>query len=111
MKMTGLTVTTEQDEYIEDGIKYVPIAPYALDDADEIQIYLPGKPVDDFSDDLKSWLSINYQDQQDTLEDLALVNVTDDLGICSYERMSAKEEALDQNHYLYGGIVVFFYCS
>ncbi|WP_294217663.1 lysozyme inhibitor LprI family protein [Pseudobutyrivibrio sp.] len=93
MKLTDLTVTTEPDEYIEDGIKYIPIAPYALDDADEIQIYLPGKPVDDFSDDLKMWLSIDYQDQQDTLEHLALVNVTDDLGICSYERMSDKEEA------------------
>ncbi len=93
MKMTDLTVTTEPDEYIEDGIKYIPIPPYALDDADEIQIYLPGMPVDDFSDDLKMWLSIDYQDQQDTLEHLALVNVTDNLGICSYERMSAKEEA------------------
>lgn len=91
MKMTDLTVTTEPDEYIEDSIKYIPIGPYALDAADEIQIYLPGKPVDDFSDDLKWWLSIDYQDQQDTLERLALVN--DDQGICSYERMSAKEEA------------------
>jgi len=93
MKMTDLTVTSQADGYIEDGVKYLLVSPYALSEADEVQIYLPGKPVADFSDNLKMWLEISYQDQQDTLENLALVNVNEDQGICSYKRESAKEEA------------------
>ena len=83
MRMTELTVTNDDQEFISDGVRYIPLYPYALDGADEILIYLPGTPVSELSEEVQMWLFIPYQDQQETLESLALVNVNEDYGICS----------------------------
>ena len=83
MRMTELTVTNDDHEFISDGVRYIPLSPYALDEADEILIYLPGTPVSELSEEVQMWLFIPYQDQQETLESLALVNVNEDYGICS----------------------------
>jgi len=47
----------------------------------------------EIDEEVQTWLSISYQEQQDTLERLALVNVKENQGIISFERMPAKEEA------------------
>ena len=93
MKMTDITILNDDEEYIEDGTRWIPLTPYALDGADEIDIYLPGKPVSEMSEDVQMWLFIPYQEQQETLEDLALVNVNNEYGITSSERLSASEDA------------------
>lgn len=83
MQMTEITVTGPNEEYIENDIRYVPAEPYALENAEEIQIYLPGKPVSEISEDILFWLFI--PSQQQTLDSLSLVNVNMMQGICSYE--------------------------
>lgn len=93
MTMKDIKVTNDQNEYVEDGMLFIPSEPYALNNAKEVQIYLPGKPVDGMDEELQMWLSINYQDQKDTVEKFSLVNVNENQGITTCERMSAKEEA------------------
>ena len=93
MTVKDLKVLNGNDEYIEDGIKYVPLTPYALEEANKVQIYMPGKPVSEIDEEVQTWLFISYQEQQDRLDNLALVNVNENLGITSCERMSPKEEA------------------
>lgn len=93
MTMTDIKILDDDEEYIEDGVRYIPLLPYALDEAKEVDIYLPGKPVSELSEDIQMWLFIPYQDQQNTLESLSLVNVNNEYGITSSPRLSPKEEA------------------
>lgn len=93
MQMKDITILNDDNEYIADGVKYVPLSPYALSGADEVDIYMPGKPVSEIDEQVQRWLFIDYQEQQDTLDNLALVNVAENQGIASSERISAKKEA------------------
>jgi len=93
MQMKDIKVINNEGEYINDGTRYVPLAPYALHNAGEVDIYMPGKSVSELDEELQMWLSISFQNQQDRLDNLALVNVNENQGITSYERMPAKEEA------------------
>lgn len=94
MKMTDIKILNDEQEYIEDGTKFVPLAPYALSNADEVDIYLPGKPVSEIPQEVQEWLGIAYmEDKPEKLDSIALVNVNENQGITTYERMSAKEEA------------------
>ncbi|SFH52354.1 Uncharacterized conserved protein YecT, DUF1311 family [Pseudobutyrivibrio sp. OR37] len=93
MHLKDIKVINNMGEYIEDGVKYIPTNPNALSNADEIDIYMPGKPVSEIDEEVQHWIFIDAQDQQDTLENLALVNVNENQGITSYERMAPKEDA------------------
>lgn len=93
MHLKDITILNDDKEKIEDGMKYVPAEPNALANGDEIEIYLPGKPVSEIDEEVQHWIFIETQDQQDTLENLALVNVNENQGITSYTRMTPKEDA------------------
>jgi len=93
MHMKDINVINNDGEYIADGVKYIPVTPYALNNADEIEIYMPGKPVSEIDDEIKTWIFVGSQEQQDSLENLALVNVNENQGITSYTRMTPKEDA------------------
>ena len=93
MHLKDIKILNDDQEYIADGVKYIPLTPYALNNADMVEIYLPGKPVSEIDEEVQHWIFIETQDQQDTLENLALVNVNENQGITSYERMSPKEDA------------------
>ncbi|QFJ55447.1 lysozyme inhibitor LprI family protein [Pseudobutyrivibrio xylanivorans] len=93
MHMKDINVINNDGEFLADGVKYIPVTPYALNNADEIEIYMPGKPVAEIDDEIKTWLFVGYQEQQDSLENLALVNVNENQGITSYTRMTPKEDA------------------
>ena len=93
MHLKDITILNDDKEKIEDGMKYVPSEPYALANGDEIEIYLPGKPVSEIDEEVQHWIFIDAQNQQDTLENLALVNVNENQGITSYTRMTPKEDA------------------
>ena len=93
MHMKDINIINNDDEYIADGVKYIPVTPYALNNANEIEIYMPGKPVSEIDDEIKTWIFVGSQEQQDSLENLALVNVNENQGITSYTRMTPKEDA------------------
>lgn len=93
MHMKDINVINNDGEFLADGVKYIPVTPYALNNADEIEIYMPGKPVSEIDDEIKTWIFVGSQEQQDSLENLALVNVNENQGITSYTRMTPKEDA------------------
>ena len=93
MHMKDITILNDDKESIEDGVRYIPLTPYALSNADVVEIYMPGKPVSEINEEVRTWLFIPYQDQQDTLENMALVNVNENQGITSSTRMTPKEDA------------------
>ena len=93
MHMKDINIINNDDEYIADGVKYIPVTPYALNNANEIEIYMPGKPVSEIDDEIKTWIFVGSQEQQDSLENLVLVNVNENQGITSYTRMTPKEDA------------------
>lgn len=93
MHLKDIKILNDDQEDIADGVKYIPVTPYALNNADVVEIYMPGKPVSEIDEEVRNWLFIPYQDQQDTLENMALVNVNENQGIKSYTRMTPKEDA------------------
>ena len=93
MHLKDIKILNDDQEYIADGVKYIPLTPYALNNANVVEIYMPGKPVSEIDEEVRTWLFIPYQDQQDTLENLALVNVNENHGITSSTRMTPKEDA------------------
>ena len=42
-------------EWIEDGICYVPAAPYGMEDGETFVLYLPDTPTDGLDEDFLSW--------------------------------------------------------
>ncbi|MBE5902833.1 MAG: DUF1311 domain-containing protein [Pseudobutyrivibrio sp.] len=96
MEVSDLKVTSSETEYIEGGVRYIPSEPYAFCDTEEIEIYLPGKPTSEISEELQVWLGFVYLDEvPEKIEDIALVNASQELGMTSYDRKEAKEEAKD----------------
>lgn len=85
MDVSDMKVTSSNEEYIEDGVRYVPTEPYALTGAEVVEIYLPGKPISEIDEEVQNWLFVQNQSQQDTLENLGLVNVRMNQGITSYK--------------------------
>ncbi|MBR3306489.1 MAG: hypothetical protein IKI75_04440 [Lachnospiraceae bacterium] len=56
VKVDSLEYAPEGQENIEDDILYVTSTPYGLEDADELIIYLPGKPTAELDDAFMSWM-------------------------------------------------------
>ncbi|MCR5004932.1 MAG: hypothetical protein K6A77_03395 [Clostridiales bacterium] len=47
---------TPGEEWIDERVRYVGGSPYGLDNADELMLYLPGRPTDDLTEDCISWI-------------------------------------------------------
>lgn len=62
-------------EEIKDGWRYCYETAYGLDDAEELRLYLPGTPLNELSDEVRSWLDGSSYIQGDTLESYALVSL------------------------------------
>ena len=57
MKLEYLnTEGTIDDEYYENGIRYIYSGPYGLENADEFLLYLPGSQISDLPEEFVSWL-------------------------------------------------------
>ena len=94
MKLADIEVVGDKEDYIQDGVLNVISSPYALNNADEIDIYLPGKPTSEISEEILTWAGLNYGDDTiDKLEYPILVNVNENQGIAASDRMDPKEEA------------------
>ncbi len=79
-------------EEISDGTYYIYTDAYCLGGNDTFKVYLPGAPLNILSEDVLSW--IQYSNKSDTvLTMLIIVDEENGYGICSYERLSALDEA------------------
>ena len=48
----------EGEKYIKDEIRYIYSEPCGMSKSEEFQLYLPGKPLDEMTEDFKGWLNI-----------------------------------------------------
>ncbi|MBQ7765395.1 MAG: DUF1311 domain-containing protein [Lachnospiraceae bacterium] len=86
-------------EEIEDGIRYIYTDAYCLGGNDTFKVYLPGTPLTMLSEDIIIWISY-YNDSDVVLTMPIIVDEENAYGICSFERLSALEDAtMNYNHY------------
>lgn len=87
MRLESLTVEdTEGEMYYEDGIRWVASAPYGLENADEVLIYLPGTRMDSLSEEIGFWLmAFIYGDMPEELPCYVLYNVSEEYAFVGYE--------------------------
>ncbi len=72
-------------EAIDDGIRYVTSDPYGVAADDEILIYLPGTPLEGFTEEMRMWAHLpGEQDPAATLEDWFLYSPKNDTGFVGY---------------------------
>lgn len=94
-KMTRSDITYPKEigkEEILDEVLYVYTESYALGGNDIFYVYLPGTPVSRFSEEIWMWLRSGNESETE-LTMTVIVDEENQLGICSYERMSPADEA------------------
>lgn len=76
------------EEWIEDGICYVPAAPYGMEDGETFVLYLPDTPTDGLDEDFLSWWPGCYAPEgaPETLETYGLLNAKMGYGFFSAPR-------------------------
>lgn len=70
------------EEYYEDGVRYIWSAPYGLDDAGEILVYLPGAPVAELPEEFVLWVNMSLRGETE-LPFCGLYNVNGTQGFSS----------------------------
>lgn len=94
-KMTRSDISYKEElgtEEILDEILHVYTEAYALGGNDTFYVYLPGTPVSQFSEEIWMWLRDGNESETE-LTMPVIVDEENQLGICSYERMSPADEA------------------
>ena len=78
-------------EEIIDDVLYIYTDVYGLENAEDILIYLPGKPLDELSEEFLSWMFL-YDYDGDGLPFYALNNAVNEEGFAGYEKTEAGED-------------------
>ena len=78
-------------EEIIDDVLYIYTDVYGLEDAEDILIYLPGKPLDELSEAFLSWMFL-YDYDGDELPFCALNNAVNEEGFAGNKRKVSREE-------------------
>lgn len=91
----------EPGEKIKDGIRYIYTKAFGLENADDLNIYLPGKPLEELSENFMTWMTMKYSDNETSkvLYFYALHNIEEDLGFYSkrsYEKSREFEIELEE---------------
>ena len=73
-----------EQETIEDGIRYITAEPYGISEGDTMRLYLPGTPVDSFTDDMRMWAHLYELEATDTLPDWFLYSEKNESGFVGY---------------------------
>lgn len=82
-------------EAIEDGIRYVTTAPYGLEKAQTVMIFLPGTPVDRLPEGFMMWSHLQeIAPDASAIPYYAIWNEADEAGFVSYNAMAPKHEPL-----------------
>lgn len=93
MKLADITYDDEVGtEEIIDGELNVYTDSYCLGSSDTFTVYLPGKPMEEISEDVKIWL-YSSNDGEDELSFVAIADVDNGYGIYSYDRWEPLEDA------------------
>lgn len=83
-------ITVEQDEgqvpeSIEDGIRFVTAAPYGLENAQAVAIFLPGKPVDSLPEGFMAWSHLGeLEPDAEVIPYYAIWNEADEAGFIAF---------------------------
>jgi hypothetical protein len=99
MNMESLTLKNAVgEEEIIDGVKYVYSDPYGLDNAEVFEVYLPGKPTAELSEEYISWARIKFwgEDTPETLDFCGLYNVNGQEGFVQEEIEEENEEVTEE---------------
>lgn len=87
VKMKYLKLEQEPNtQEIKDGVTYIYSEPYGLDDVDELLFYLPGKPLDNLSEDYLMWMCLSRYSNNNKLPFYGLYNVNGKQGCTSHEK-------------------------
>ena len=77
---------TVNEEYIDDGIRYVVTAPYGVSAGDEMLLYQPGTPMDALTEDMQFWVRAHdLENTSDTLETWFLSSEKNESGFVAYQ--------------------------
>lgn len=66
--------------FISDHVLMIASSPYGLDNAEDIVLYLPGKPINDLSEEFLGWTRYGYDLSGGTLSGYGLYNVNEGQG-------------------------------
>ncbi len=76
MTLGEVTTSKEKDEeWIEDGIRYIASDPYGLEDGKEFLLYTPETPVEGLSEEFLSWWPNRYTQSEAPLETLSCYGI------------------------------------
>jgi len=72
-------------ETIEDGIRFVTYEPYGVAAGDDMRIYLPGTPIEGFTEEMRMWAHLPGEEATSaTLQDWFLYSQKNDTGFVGY---------------------------
>ena len=75
------TDSSQEEEAVDDGIRYVKAEPYGLSAGDRMTLYAPGTPLDAFTEDMLLWAHLmDPENRPDTLQDWFLYSEKNDSG-------------------------------
>lgn len=93
MKLTDITYEETPDtEEMSDNTRYIYTDSYCLGDTDTFTVYLPGTPMEEIAEEVRSWLYA-YNQSETELTMIAIVDETNGYGIYSLERLAPLEDA------------------
>ena len=72
------------EEDIDGNIRFVATEPYGISEGDEMTLYLPGAPLESFSQDMLMWAHLLSAEPPTVLEDWFLYSLTNDSGFVGY---------------------------
>ncbi|MBQ6553654.1 MAG: hypothetical protein IJL89_00350, partial [Firmicutes bacterium] len=88
MRLADIKTVKEQDEeWIDEGIKYIASFPYGLEDGKDFVLYTPETATKDLSEEFLSWWPQRYDDTADkaTLGCWGIYNKTTEYGFFAYD--------------------------
>ena len=104
IRVDNLTLDDEPgQETIDDGIRFVTSELYGLSEGDEMTVYLPGTPVDMFTEDMRMWAHLfDVEEQPEAFEFWCMYSEANESGFVGlppyepalatpWEELSAKE--------------------
>ena len=93
MKLTDITYDEEVGtEEIIDGVLHIYTDSYCLGSSDTFTVYLPGAPLDELSEEVKSWIYYANGDEEE-LTMVVIADISNGYGIYSYDRLPPLEDA------------------
>jgi hypothetical protein len=86
IRVDSLTLDDEPgQETIDEDIRFVTSELYGLSEGDEMTVYLPGTPVDVFTDDMRMWAHLfDVEEQPEAFEDWFMYSEANESGFVGY---------------------------